>query len=289
MSKISSRIQFIRVAWTAFLCAFFCGCAAVPMRVPTKTRNVSGEVGKKLDLDFIQVGSTTREEVGQKLGWIDTGVKGDRLFLGRWADSSWGVAWAVTGYTSAVGGWNREWTTHTLVLDFDEKGVVRQMSVVPDKDILGALSKRVSEDSSGSLDLSTPIKLPVEYVRSSKRFTGTLVLGRDAFVFLQERETNSKEVYDFRISPGSISHLSMGHGVPLEGLVSSECRTCTGTILPSVSPGNVVVTIHFKRSSSVGSKMNVRVDLPAMMVLIKYVAQTPSGSALHSEAPTPRL
>ncbi len=277
MSKIGSRIQFIRVAWIAFLCAFSSGCVAVPTRVPTKTRNISGDLGKKLDLDFIQVGSTKREEVGQKLGWIDTGLKDDRLFLGRWADSSWGVAWAAVGEIPAVGVSNRGWTTHNLLLDFDEKGVVRQMSVVPDKDILRTLSKWVSEDSSGSLDLSTPIKLPAEYIRSSKHFLGTLLLGRDAFVFLQDRETNSKEVYDFRISPASISHLSVGHGVPLEGLVSSECRTCTGTIRPSVSPGNVVVTIHFTRSASAGSKVNLRMDLPTMMVLIKYVARTRPG------------
>jgi hypothetical protein len=270
-------IQCNRVAWIALACAFLSGCVAAPMRVPTKTRNVSGEVGKKLDLTFIQVGTTTREEVGQKLGWIDAGVKGNRIFVGRWADSSWGVVWAVAGYTNAVGGWNRGWTTHTVVLDFDEKGVVRQMSVVPDKDILSTLSKPVSEDSSGSLDLSTPIKLPVEHIRSSKHFMGTLELGRDAFVFLQDRETSPKEVYDFRILPAGIGYLTMGHGVPLEGWVSSECRTCTGTIPPSVSPGNVVVTIHFKRSTSVGSKMNVRVDLPTVITLIRYIAQTRAG------------
>ncbi len=163
MSKIGSQIQLNRVAWIAVLCAYFCGCAAVPMRVPTKARNVSGEVGKKLDMDFIQVGSTKREEVGQKLSWINTGVKDERVFVGRWADSSWGVAWAVAGYTYAASGWNRSWTTHTLVLGFDENGVVRQMSVVPDKDVLRTLSEQVSKDSSSSLDLSTPIKVPVEY------------------------------------------------------------------------------------------------------------------------------
>ena len=273
MSKIGSQIQLNRVAWIAVLCAYFCGCAAVPMRVPTKARNVSGEVGKKLDMDFIQVGSTKREEVGQKLSWINTGVKDERVFVGRWADSSWGVAWAVAGYTYAASGWNRSWTTHTLVLGFDENGVVRQMSVVPDKDVLRTLSEQVSKDSSSSLDLSTPIKVPVEYyIRASKRFLGTLVLGRDALVFLQDRETNSKEVYDFRISPAGISHLSMGHGhgrpIRIERGVGSD-------VLP---PGNVVVTIHFKQKTSVGSKIKVGVDIPTTMILVKYIAKTRPGS-----------
>jgi hypothetical protein len=72
--------------------------------VPTKTISVSGATGKKLDLEFIKVGATTREEVGQKLGWVDAGIKDDKLFLGHWADSSWVVAWAAGGGYSAAGG-----------------------------------------------------------------------------------------------------------------------------------------------------------------------------------------
>lgn len=270
MSKIGSRIQFIRVAWIALLCAFFSGCV-VPMRAPTKTRSSSGEVGKKLDLDFIQAGTTTRAEVGQKLAWIDTGVKDDRLFLGRWAESSWGVLWAAGGYEGAgAAAWNRAWKTHNLVLDFDEKGVVQQVSFVSDEDILRTLSDRVSKDPSRSLDLSAPIEVPVEYIRSSKHFMGTLILGRDAFAFLEDRETKSKEAYDFRISPAGISHLSMGHGGPIK-----IERGVASDVLP---PGNVVVTIHFKQKTSVGSKIKVGVDIPTTMILMKYIAQTRPGS-----------
>jgi hypothetical protein len=222
-------------------------------------------LGKKLDLDFIQVGTTTREEVGQKLGWIDTGLRDDRLFVGRWADSSWGVAWAAGGPYAAAGGWNRVWKTHNLVLDFDEKGVVQQMSFVPDKDILRTLSARVSQEPNHSLDLSTPIEVPVEYIRQGKRFLGTLILGRDTLQFLEE--PGVKESYDFRTSPENMSHLSMGHRVVSDSL--------------DPHPGNVVVTIHFKQSTSVGSKMNVRVDLPTTMTIVKYIAQTQPRSALH--------
>ena len=271
MPKIGSRIRFLRLAWIALLCAFFSGCVVVPMRAPTKTRSSSGEVGKKLDLDFIQVGTTTREEVGQKLAWVDTGVKDDRLFLGRWAESSWGVLWAAGGPpASGAGGWERSWKTHNLLLDFDEIGVVQQVSFVSDEDILRTLSKRVSKDPSRSLDLSAPIEVPVDYIRSSKHFMGTLILGRDAFVFLEDRETKSKEAYDFRISPASIGHLSMDHRGPV--------RIERGPVLDVVPPGKVVVTIHLKQKTSVGSKMKVRVDLPTTMILIKYIAQTRPGS-----------
>ncbi len=273
MSKIGSRIQFIPIAWIALLCAFFSGCVAVPIRTATKTRNSSGEVGKKLDLDFIQVGTTTREEVRQKLGWIDTGVKDDRLFLGRWAQSSWGVAWAAGGPpASGAGGWERAWKTRNVVLGFDEKGVVQQVSVVPDEEILKTLSKWVAKDPSRSLDLSAPIEVPVAFIRSGKRFPGTLILGEDSFQFLEDRETKSKEAYDFKISPASIGHLSMGHRGPV------KIERGAGAASDLTPPGNVAVTIHFKQKTSVGSEMKVRVDLLTMMTLIKYVAQTRPGS-----------
>ncbi len=70
--------------------------------------------GEETRLEFIKVGSTTRGEVEQKLGWVDTGIKDDRLFIGRWAESSWGVAWAAGGGYSAAGGCSqrRAWSLY---------------------------------------------------------------------------------------------------------------------------------------------------------------------------------
>src|SRR5208282_5493224 len=199
--KVNLRIRLIAAVRIVLLYACCSGCITVPVRVPTKTISVSGETGKKLDLGFIKAGATTREEIVQKLGWVDTGVKHDNLFVGRWAESSWGVAWAAGGGYSAAGGWNRAWTTHNLVLDFDEKGVVQQSSLVPDKDVIKTLSERISKDPLRSLDLSVPIKAPVEYIRSGKHFLGTLILSKDDFRFLEDRETGSKVAYDFKTPP----------------------------------------------------------------------------------------
>ncbi len=38
---------------------------------------------EKVNLDFIEAGKTGRQEVAEKLGATDTGVKENRLFLGR--------------------------------------------------------------------------------------------------------------------------------------------------------------------------------------------------------------
>jgi hypothetical protein len=42
---------------------------------------------------------------------------------------------------------------------------------------------------------------------------------------------------------------------------------------------NVVVTIHFWQKAAVRSKLAARVDLPTMMMLLKYIRQTQSGSS----------
>jgi hypothetical protein len=42
-------------------------------------------------------------------------------------------------------------------------------------------------------------------------------------------------------------------------------------------PENVVVTLHFRQKTSVGSKLTVRVDVPTTMILLKYIRQIQSG------------
>jgi hypothetical protein len=265
MAENSLRIRLIAAVLTGLLCAGCSGCIVIPIRVPTKTISVSGEVGKKLDLEFIKPSATTREEIAQKLGWIDTGAKDDNVFVGRWAQSTWGVAWAAGGYYSGAGGWSRTWVVHNLVVDFDEKGVVLKTLLLPDKDVIKTLSERISKDPVRSLDLSVPIRAPVEYMRSDKHFLGTLILSKDDFQFLEDREKGSRIAYDFRTPPENVSHLSMGNWVDSN----------------SSHPENMAVTIHFRRKTPVGRKLVARVDLPTTMILLKYIRQTRSGSSFR--------
>lgn len=262
MAKTSLQIRLVATVSAALLCACCSGCITVPVRVPTKTIGVSGVTGKKLDLTFIKAGATTREEIVQKLGWVDTGVRDD-LFVGRWAESSWGVAWAVAGGYRSAGGWNRAWTIHNLVVELNDKGVVLQSLLLPDKDILRTLSDWISKDPIRSLDLSVPIRAPIEYIRSGKNSLGTLILSKDDFRFLEDRETGSKVVYDFKTPPENVRGLSLGHWVASN----------------SSHPENITVTIHFKRKTAVGSKLVARVDLPTAMILLKYIRQTRSDSS----------
>ncbi len=258
MAKAGWRIRLIAATGTGLLCACCAGCIAVPLRVPTKTISVSGATGKTIDLEFIKPGATTREDLGQKLGWIDTGIKDDKLFVGRWAQSSWGVAWAAGGGYSATGGWNRSWKTHNLIVDFDENAVVQRMWLVPDKDVISTLSEWVTVNPGRPLDLSPPIETPIEYIRSGKYFLGTLILRQDDLRFVEDRDKGSKVAYDFKTSRENISHLSLGNWLAAD----------------AGHPENVVVTTHFRRKTAVGSKLAARMDVPTMLILIKYIQQT---------------
>ena len=262
MSRTGFCIRFISSVSLAVLCACVL-CCVVPVRTPVKSKNVSGQTGKELDLEFIKVGTTTREEIDQKLGWIDAGLKDDKIFLGRWADSSWGVAWA-TGYMQpATAGWNRVWSIHNLALYLDEKGIVQQKFLIPDAEIINTLTVLTLRDPGRSLDLSVPIEVPVEYVRSTTHIAGTLVLSKDEFMFLGRRETGAKLAYDFKTSPQNIRHLGMGKRAASD----------------SGNPENVGVKIHFKQHVSVGNEMTVQMNLPATMTLLIYTEQIQANSS----------
>ena len=270
MSNYGFRIRLTRVVMIALTYVWCAGCIVVPVRVPTKTISVSGATGKKLDLDFIKVGSTSHEEVLQKLGWVDAGIKNDKLFVGRWADSAWGVAWVAGGGYSGTAGWNRSWTTHDLILDFNDQGITEGMSFVSDKDIGRMLDRQLSKHPSGPLDPATPIILSVEYVRSGTHVPGILTLGRDDLKFLQKGGVDSKVAFDFKTLPANLSHLTTGNTVASH----------------SSHPEYVVVTVHFKQKTPVGRKFTVQVDLPTTATLLQYLRYASGSSAVGRDSNT---
>jgi hypothetical protein len=89
------------------LTALFCGgCLVIPIRSHVPTRGASAETHEKVTLEFIKQGITTREEIAQKLAWMDTGVKEDHLFIGRWFDSNWEIGWIGASYYAAASGFS---------------------------------------------------------------------------------------------------------------------------------------------------------------------------------------
>jgi hypothetical protein len=255
--------QFWWVALGALPFSLCQGCIVVtPMRAPTHNLGASAEgANGKLALGFIQVGKTGREEVTQKLGWTDTGLKDDRLFLGRWASSSWGVysALVVAGGGAAGGGidnWNRHWGAHNVLIEFDEKGLVKQYRVFPDSELVKELAAWVAENPNRSLDLSKPMEIRVNLHGPKDRyFDGTLVLRSDSLEFQGDE---SSGMHNFKISPKQIRKLSLAR------VAGPYPRYMNGTI-------------HFTEKTPAGSEATIRVDVPTVMVLVKYLAQTRSN------------
>ncbi len=259
----STKAGFRRLAnlamWVALVAAatFLCqGCLVVPVRAPTRTNGLAGKM-EKVSLDFVQAGKTTRQEVTEKLGETDTSVRENRLFLGRWATSKWGVLWMVGGGYSAAGGWNRGWARHNVLISFDDQDIVQEFRKFSDEDLVKQLSAWVAEGHGQPLDLSSPIEIPVEHRHGSGvAFPGTLILSSDSF------EYRENEKHNFKISPQQIRDIqltSVGHGDKSDPRYLNE-------------------TIHFTQKTNVGGKMTIRVDVPTIMTLVKYVAQTRPNS-----------
>ena len=232
------------------------GCVVVPVRAPTHTNGLAGKM-EKVNLDFLQAGKTTRQEVTEKLGETDTSVKENRLFLGRWSSSKWGVFWAAGGGYNAVGGWNRTWARHNVLISFDDQDIVQEFRKFSDEALVKQLSAWVAEGHCQPLDLSSPIEVPVDHRHGSGvAFPGTLVLSSDSFEFREN------EKHSFKIPPQQIRDIqltSVGHGDKSDPRYLNE-------------------TIHFTQKTNVGGRMTIRADVPTIMTLVKYVAQTRPNS-----------
>src|SRR5258708_36894009 len=72
------------------------GCVVVPVRAPTHTKGLAGKI-EKVNLNFLQAGKTTRQEVTEKQGETKTTVKKNHLSLVRWRSSKWGLFCAAGG------------------------------------------------------------------------------------------------------------------------------------------------------------------------------------------------
>lgn len=252
----------LQPAFVVFLCSLLAACVA-PIRVPTKTTGPRGGI----DLGFLQVGSTRREEVVQKLGWANSGVTEERIFLGRWASSSWDVI----GGVPPVVGESRAWTVHNLLVQFDEHGVVQGYKVFSDADLVKELTAWIARGQSRSLDLTTPISISIEHRHAwgqgKDDAPASFMLAKDGLTF---SEPYYKEMlfgwrnHDFKLS--------------LEKISSSTLTLESGVRYSTKDLNYVYGTIHFHEKTRAGSKLTARMDIQAMMALVQYLEQSRRGS-----------
>ena len=232
------------------------GCL-VPMRAPTRSIGPGGEEVKgKIDLGFIQAGKTSRDEVIEKLSWMNRGLKDQRFFLGRWSSSSWGTDFMVPLGLSGAGyeSWNRHWGTHNVLVEFDVKDVVKRYRVFPDSELVQELFARVAENRGPLLDLSTPIKISIQHLYGRKKHSdGEFLLGADSFSY-HENADNLK--HDFQISPKEIQKFHLAGSRTQDDVQYSD------------------QTIFFTKRTAVGQKMTMRLRVADLMLLVKYLSQT---------------
>jgi len=255
------RLPTVALA-AALLCALAVACIA-PMRIPTRTRSVSGTEQKgKVELDFLQVATTTREEVEAKLGWLDAGVKGERLFVARWAESGWGVGYAVGGGgpgaapAGEIGG-GRLWGIHTLLVEFDESGVVTSSQVVSEDSLAKALSAWAAKSAGGEVDLYVPVRLTIYHRHFSDGAfpEAQLTLTHETLQFEETGEGKHNFVLPSQ-KLGRLAYVSyFARGVPDE-------------------PGVINHTLHLRERTKAGKKLTFRSDVPTLVTLVKYLAQT---------------
>ena len=238
-----------------FLCSLSVSCV-FPVRVPTRTKAPSIKERKtKIKVNFIQVGSTSREDVLNNLGWVDTGIEEENLFWGRWTSSAWRVVWVVGGGYTGEAGSKRYWGNRNLLVEFDEKDLVKNYSVFNDGAILKRLCASLTQRLGEPLNISPPIEIQVQHghARGDQYGAATLILRKEFFEFKEI----TKPSHSFRISPAQLTRFSHA------------------STFAKVSPGNssIIYTLHFGEKTNAGKKITLALSPHAFMLLVKYVVQ----------------
>jgi hypothetical protein len=249
-SPRSCRSGIVRFGLYIAVCAACLGCA--PIR-----KHVSGVSGtrEKIDLSFLQVGSTTRKEVFEKLNWINTGIQEEGLFVGRWTAFSLDLVlgWAPPpAYVTPVS--QENWRPNNLMVEFDAQGVVKQFRVLSDSDFLRELSSWVQRSGPSLQAFVTPATITVKHRHASGKYHfADLTLGIDSFEF-HERDDAS---HNFSIAPGRLLSLTYPNA----------------TLGDKSDPRDTNCRLEFRETTRAGSHLTLAMDIPSLFALIEYLEQ----------------
>ena len=256
--RVSFLVLAKRLLVAGFLGMWCAGCLVVPVHHAKKMKSLSTDPApKQLDLTFIKLGETSRDEVTQRLSWIDTGVSGKNFFVGRWAENSWAVLWGAAAYYSANGGYNQVWNTHNVIIDFGDESVVTRVEQFKDKYIIANLAQRIRQAQEAKLDLSVPIKVPIRNscFNDVNGYPGNFILSRDELEFLESpTDKNGKQKHSYKTPAENVTGITMGFDDPSQ-------------------PQQICAVLHFRQKTRAGKKMSFRVDLVGTVSLVKYVTE----------------
>ena len=236
----------------------------VPVRVPKQTTDISG-AKRDLDLTFLKVGSTTREEVTRKLAPIDTGLNEPRFFWGRWETSSWASAPLLAPYPPFAG---RAWGAQNILITFDSQNLVQGWKVLKDKELLPELD-RLEPAPTEALDLTSPVQLKVELPVESgtARPMATVVLSSASFQYEARGRFGLETVETPR---GNLQKIA---SAPEDTPRDPEIKLGTDA-------AHVWITLHFAKRTKGGKSLLFGVEPHGLLLLHRYMreAKNPATS-----------
>ena len=235
-----------------FFCAFLCGCAGA-IRMPVRASGPTGTTLAKndVDLSFLQVGITHREEVDNHLAAVDTAYANPRLFWGRWSESRWGYWWVVgmPCNNCMAGDAKRKWHVQNLLVVFDENGVIAKRRAISEDNILWmALHAYMLETPPSPLNMTEPIRLSLLGTHPQ-----AILLSPDNMEF---ESGPDKKKANVQISPLKLTRFS--HGRPHDKKTSAEI-TCHA--------------LEFSEKTVYGKKIKFCASADQIGILFEYLQQ----------------
>ena len=166
------------------------------------------------------------------------------------------MVWAVGGGYEAIGGSKRAWGNHNLLVEFDEKGLVKSYSVFNDRAILKRLCTSLTQRLREPLNLSPAIEIQVQHrhARGPQYEPAQLILGKESFQF---KEFTNKS-HSFGISPTKITRFSHA----------------SAFVAGPSSNASIIYSVHFGEKTNAGKKITLALGPQALMVLARYFVQT---------------
>jgi hypothetical protein len=245
--------------------------------IPVATRSVGmsgNNVDRQLDVSFLEVGTTHREEVLEKLAVMNTGYSSPRLFWGRWF-----VSTSYSSNTIILDKPSRAWDANNVLVMFDENGVVTDTKLVPDNK---ALWSAVTADLQNApvRDLSNPTSLDVVKPCGARV---TITLAKDwmeirvqGFVRVWWHQVNCGPRWDsppVRISPQKVVRVS--HGGKYDA--AEEPINDTHQIFHETPETSTCHTLYFAENTEIGRNIHFCTDAFNLARLFQYLYQTHPG------------
>jgi hypothetical protein len=268
------QFQISRLALGLFCGLLTAGCIAP---IPTKERIQSPTAmkGKPVDISFIMPGSTTRQQVLERLAWADAGLNSQRLFLARWQTSRVILVWAVTTAPVEGGaGATTLWRNRNLMVQFDTNGTVESLRPVTDVDLASQLSGWIADNRELPLDLSKPVTvLAIAWPSGPSQIT----LGKDLFEFHGPHERGGFPILAQANAPKQSNRLGKSH----EGFRVPPQEITRIHSLAGEDPAYVRLKIEFANGSAAGKPLDLQMRPSDLLTLLQYLHQTqaPSGTS----------